>query len=467
MKPSYGEQFGEFCANLKYDHLPQTVVERVKYCFIDYLAIALRASTLDSSQPIYQLINDLTLPGKATVIGRNQAINPYWAALANGTAAHSLELDDTYLEGSIHNEPFLYSSAVALAEENNYDGKKLIEAIVVGFDVACRVAKALKPAVTNARGFHPTGTCGVIGAAVACGKLLDLNAAQFTSAIGIACTQASGSLEYITEGAWTKRLNAGWASHAGLIAASLAKRNFTGPRTALEGKFGFLHAYSGDPILDGFVTDLGKDYKILQTAIKYYPCNYYIQSVNDATLQIVQNNNFKPEQIESIKIYTITAAYNIVCNPIEDKRNPKSMIDAQFSMPFNAAVAILKKQVKFTDLVPAVWEAPETHQLMNLTECIIDPELDKQYPEAWPARVEIKLKQSSQPLIAEIKYPKGDRRNPLSWDELIIKHQSIVEGLVDKQVDTQLIDFIRHLEQQPNFTKFSELLRSSFRENNG
>lgn len=459
MSLSYSEKFGHYCADLHYDSLPVNVVERVKYCFIDYLAIVLRASTLDSSQPIYELITDLQIPGKASVIGRKQAVNSYWAALANGTAAHSLELDDTYLEGSIHNEVFLFSSALALAQELDCNGKQLIEAVVAGFDVACRVAQALKPAATNARGFHPTGTVGAIGAAVAGGKILNLNAEQFANAIGIACSQASGLLEYVTDGAWTKRFHAGWAAHSGLIAASLAKRNFTGPRTSLEGKFGFLHAYSGDFILQVLDENLGRDYKILQTAIKYYPCNYYIQSVNDATLKIVRENNFDSEQIDHIKVYTVKAAYHIVCSPIEEKRNPKSMIDAQFSMPFNVALALVKKQVVFSDLIPEIWNDAAIRRLMNVTDCIVDPVLDADFPAAWPARVEIFLKEKPQPLVAEIKYPKGDRRNPLSWDEIILKHKNIVSGLVNQKVDEELIAFIRDLENQSNFTQFGELLR--------
>src|SRR5262249_42712949 len=166
---SFSQRFGRFCAGLRYDDLPAEAVERVKDFVIDYMAIALRASSLDSTQPIRALAREQSIPGGATLLGRRDLVNAHWAALANGMAAHSMELDDTFLEGSVHNESFVFSPGMALAEEHGLSGKRFIEAAVAGFEVACRVARALQPAVTNARGFHPTGTCGAIGAAVVAG----------------------------------------------------------------------------------------------------------------------------------------------------------------------------------------------------------------------------------------------------------------------------------------------------------
>ena len=173
-RASCSETLGSFCANLRYAALPAAAIERVKHFFIDYLAIALRASTLDSSQPVRALSRAYPIPGQATLLGRPDPVSPHWAALANGQAAHSMELDDTFLEGSMHTESSVFSACMALAEEHGLGGQRFVEAAVAGFEVACRVSRALQPAVTNARGFHPTGTCGALGAAGAAGKLLGL-----------------------------------------------------------------------------------------------------------------------------------------------------------------------------------------------------------------------------------------------------------------------------------------------------
>jgi 2-methylcitrate dehydratase PrpD len=167
------QSFARFCADLDYEALPRVVVDRVKHFFIDYIGIALHASKLDSSRPLRKLAAQRPIPGGATLLGRSDLVNAHWAAFANGMAAHSMELDDTYLPGSIHNESFVFSPTLALAEERGISGKRFVTAIVAGFEVACRVAAALQPSATNARGFHPTGTTGALGAAAA-GTLLGL-----------------------------------------------------------------------------------------------------------------------------------------------------------------------------------------------------------------------------------------------------------------------------------------------------
>jgi len=225
-------------------------------------------------------------------------------------------LDDTFLPGSIHNESFVFSPSLALAEERGISGKQFIVAVVAGFEVACRVAAALQPAATNARGFHPTGTTGALGAAAAAGTLLGLDAERLSAALGVACSQAGGLLEFVTDGAWTKRFHAGWASHAGIIAAELAQFGMTAPRTAIEGKFGYLHAYSGSGMPELLTTGGGERLAILQTALKYYPCNYYIQAINDAVLQLARRDDLRLEAVRSIAVQTVQAAMALVCEPI-------------------------------------------------------------------------------------------------------------------------------------------------------
>ena len=450
--------FARFCAGLSYEELPPVAIERVKHFFIDYIGIALHASALDSSQPVRRLAAQRPIPGGATLLGRPDPVNAHWAAFANGMAAHSMELDDTYLPGSIHNELFVFSPCLALAEEHGIGGKRFITSIVAGFEVACRVAAALQPAATNARGFHPTGTTGALGAAAAAGTLLGLDAEQMSVAIGVACSQAGGLLEFVTDGSWTKRFHGGWAAHAGIIAAELAQYGMTAPHTAIDGKFGYLYAYSGSakPVL--LEPGKGLDLAILHTALKYYPCNYYIQAVNDAVLQLAMRDDLRLEDVRSIVVHTVQAAMSLVCEPIEQKRSPKVMIDAQFSVPFNVALGLVSKRVSFVDFTPRNFAAPEIRRLMNLTTCRVDPALDAQYPAAWPARVEVNLA-DGRTLRASVQHAKGDPRNPLSQDEVIAKHRSIVAGIVSDQTDDAILDFILHVETKPNFMELTRALK--------
>ncbi|MBN3753741.1 MmgE/PrpD family protein [Paraburkholderia sp. Tr-20389] len=452
------QTFARFCAGLEYDALSPVVVERAKHFFIDYIAIALHGSTLDSSRPVRMLAASRPIPGGATLLGRSDPVHSGWAALANGMAAHSMELDDTYLPGSIHNESFVFSPALALAEERGVSGKRFITAVVAGFEVACRVAAALKPAVTNARGFHPTGTTGAVGAAATAATLLGLDSAQTTNALGVACSQAAGLLEFVTDGAWTKRFHGGWASHAGMVAAELAQHGITAPPTSVEGKYGYLHAYSGDPLMQALPVGEGETLAIAQTAMKYYPCNYYIQSINDSVLQLAVRANLSVEAIERIAVYTVRAAMPLVCEPIGQKRRPKLMIDAQFSVPFNVALGLVKGRVSFVDFTSAEFTSPEIERLMDKVTCHVDPALDAQYPDAWPARVEVELA-DGRTLVAATRYAKGDPRNPLSQDEVIAKHRSIVAGVVDERTDDEILDFILSLETRADFSELTRILK--------
>ena len=130
---------------------------------------------------------------------------------------------------------------------------------------------------------------------------------------------------------------------------------------------------------------------ITQTALKYYPCNYYIQSINDSVLQLAVRTDFPLDAIESVAVYTVQAAMPLVCEPIEQKRRPKLMIDAQFSVPFNVALGLVRRRVSFVDFTPAEFTSPEIVRLMDRVTCHVDPALDAQYPQAWPARVEVSL----------------------------------------------------------------------------
>ena len=452
------QSFARFCADLDYEALPRVAVDRVKHFFIDYIGIALHASTLDSSRPLRKLAAVRPIPGGATLLGRPDLVNAHWAAFANGMAAHSMELDDTYLPGSIHNESFVFSPSLALAEERGISGKRFVTAIVAGFEVACRVAAALQPSATNARGFHPTGTTGALGAAAAAATLLGLDAEQLSVAIGVACSQAGGLLEFVTDGTWTKRFHGGWAAHAGIIAAELAQYGMTAPRTAIERKFGYLHAYSGSAKPELLVAGEGEHFAIMHTALKYYPCNYYIQAVNDAVLALAIRDDLPLEAISGIVVHTVQAAMSLVCEPIEQKRSPKVMIDAQFSVPFNVALGLNVKRVSFLDFTPQNFVAPEIRRLMHLTTCRVDPVLDAQYPAAWPARVEITLA-DGRTLSASAQHAKGDPRNPLSQDEVVAKHKSIVAGIVDDQTDDALLDFILDVETKPDFAELTRVLK--------
>lgn len=443
-----------FCHNLRYENLSAEVVDRTKYFFLDYLGVAVRGSLSDSSPPVYRLSGDLGGVGNATLLGRTEKVAFAYAALANGASAHSVELDDTHQGGSIHLGVSVFSAALAVAEQEQASGRDFIAAAVAGFETAARLAMALRPKEHYTRGFHPTATCGTFGAAVAAAKLLGLSEAQLVSALGIAGSQASGSMEFLTDGAWTKRFHPGWSAFSGIHAALLAREGFIGPTTIIEGKDGFLKAYTSqaDPrkITDG----LGSEFQILQTAVKPHSCCRYTQAPIDATLQLVKEHNLQPQDIERVTIGMLETGIPVICEPAERKRRPLGIVDAQFSLPFGVAVALIKRRAGLEEFSEPMLIDPLVQQVMAKVGYVRDPELEKNYPREWPAWARAKLTDGRE-VFAHVRYPKGDPENPLSWDELIEKYRGLTSAVWQSNTINHVLAAVRSIEQQTNMKEFA------------
>src|SRR6202166_3419154 len=300
--------------------LGSEVVERTKYLLLDYLGVAIAGSLTESSQPIYRMLARSASPGPCTVIGTASHALPEYAALANGTAAHGVELDDTHQAGSIHPGVVMFSTAIALSEIHpEIDSAQFVTAVVAGYEVAARLGMALQPKSHYELGFHPTSTCGVFGAAVTAAKLLRPNEEQMLSAVGIAGSMAAGSLEFLADGTWTKRLHPGLAAQNGILAANLAVEGFPGPSTILEGRDGFLRAYSRNS-KPGLVTqDLGQDFEILRTSIKPHACCRYMQAPIDGLIELATAHDIHPEQVARVEVAVLEAGWGLVCEPRERK----------------------------------------------------------------------------------------------------------------------------------------------------
>jgi 2-methylcitrate dehydratase PrpD len=447
-----------FCHDLRYETLPPEVIERTKYFFLDYLGVAVRGSLSESSQPLYRLAASLSATGgTGTILGRRgKAAFPY-AALLNGTAAHSLELDDTHQGGSIHLGVSVFSAALAVAEQQGASSRDFISAAVAGFEAAARLAMALRPKEHYSRGFHPTATCGTFAAAVSAAKLLGLNKDQLLSALGIAGSQAAGLVEFLADGAWTKRLHPGWAAFSGIHAALLAQQGFIGPATVLEGRDGFLKAYSLHPDPGRITEGLGVDFQILQTAVKPHACCRYTQAPIDAVLALTREHDLYPRDVEQVTIGMLETGIPVICEPAERKCRPLNVVDAQFSLPFGVAVALVKRRAGLEEFTPVLLQDPLVLETMPKVGYARDPELEKNYPREWPAWARITLRGGRQ-VYAHVRFPKGDPENPLSWDELAEKYRALAGAVWEGEKLDIVQGRVQRLEKENNLRDFTALL---------
>ena len=445
--PEYTRELVEFLHGLRAEDLPAEVLDRARYFLLDYLAVAIRGSREESAQAVQRMIKraipSMAANDRATVLGTRMRTLPAFAAFANGTASHGIEQDDTHGGGSIHLGTTMFSVALALAETMpEMPAGRFLAAVVAGYEAAARIAMAAQPQEQYALGFHPTQTCGVFGAAVTASKLLGLTAEQMLNAVGIAGTMAAGSMVFLAEGAWTKRIHPGLAAQNGMHAAMLAAERFTGPRHILEGRDGFLHGYSRNPLPARLTARLGESFEILHTAVKPHSCCRYMQGPIDAILEIGRQNSIQPNQIQTIEIAVLEAGWGIVCEPREKKYNPESVVDAQFSMPFGAAVAAVCGAAGLDQFSLEQVHSPRVHEMMNKVVLTRDPQIEATFPREWPARVTIQLA-DGQAYENFVRYPKGDPENPLTWDEMAAKFRSLAGAILSSGRCDEIIDQVR------------------------
>ena len=447
----------KFASNVNYEDLPPDVVDRAKYFCLDFAGVTLNGSTTDSAKAVVKALDDVGRSGPSTIVGTNKRALPEYAAMANGTAFHSIEMDDVNNEASLHPGVVAFPTALAMADIAPVTGKDFISAVVAGYDVIIRLGRALKPKEHYGRGFHPTGTCGAFGAAAVAARLLGLQGDDYTHSLGIAGSQAAGSMEYLAQGAWTKRLHPGWSAHSGIWAALLARAGYSGPTTILEGRDGFLNAYSGDPDPSLVLKDLGEEYQVTRTGVKPHACCRYNQGPIDCLLEIGKSNDFQAMDIEEVKIGVLSQGMRLVAEPVEAKRNPKSVVDMQFSMPFAAAVALSYGSASLNEYAIGIPDRPEVRHIMDRVQCVTDPKLDAQTPKLFPAWAEVRTS-DGRTMRSELTYPKGDPENPVTCDEMRSKFNLLSAPVISSQRRQEIISAIDSLEQMDDVRQLASLL---------
>ena len=452
------EELVQKCHELKFGDLTEEVIDRTKYLLLDYIGVAARGALSDSSLPVQRVVSSLDKTGDgAVVIGTAIRVNPPYAALANGIASHSLELDDVVNEASLHPAVAIMPAALAAAHVSRCTGEEFITAVVAGYEVMIKLGIALDPAAHYAQGFHPTATCGTMGSAITAAKILRLDQKSMQNALGIAGSQAAGSMEFLADGAYTKRFHPGWAAHSGIIAALLARDDFSGPGTIIEGRFGFLHSYSPHSDPSKILQNWGTPYEVMRTSIKPHACCRYKQGPIDGILQIMRDHELADADIEYVNLAVLKAGFALVAEPEEIKYNPESIVDAQFSMPFGAAMAILHGQASLDQYTEENLNLPVVKEIMRKVKCVNDPEIEKDFPRQWKAVAEVGTT-DGKTYTAKVDYPKGDPENPFTWEELIEKFRNLISKVFSEARQDQIIETIQTLDKMRDVTELSNLL---------
>jgi 2-methylcitrate dehydratase PrpD len=355
------------------------------------------------------------------IIGTGDDCSAVEAAMANAVAAACYEFDDTHTAGSAHPGAVIFPAALAAATIAGCDERRFLAAVYAGYEVMCRVARAVNPHAHRARHFHPTSTTGHFGAAAAAAVCLGLDLDQAVAALALAGTVAGGSMQFLVEGAITKQLHPAYAVQRGVQGALLARRGFPGLADPIGGARGFLAAQSEAPRPERLLAGLGVDPpEVTRTGVKPYPSCRNTQSPVGALFGLLARHSVVAADVESVTVGLIRPGLATVWEPPARTRRPKTLADAQFSMPYVAAVLILDGRLGTEQFDPARYADPAVVALMDRVSCVSDPLLDERYPAEWPAWVEIRTR-AGDVLRGAADQPTGDPGNPLSDAELTAK----------------------------------------------
>ena len=452
------EVLAEFVVGQKFEDLPKETVEKAKYCIIDVIGCIVGASKEPQAKTLIEVMKAQDGSPRCSVFANGFRSSVMNAALINGTLGHIYDFDDAHREAVLHPTVVVFPAVFGVAEELNASGKELLRALVLGLEVTIRLAESFL-GKSYYQGFHPTGTCGVFGAAAGCASLLGLDVKQTTYALGLAGSFAAGTLEWRTEGTWQKPLQAGHPAMCGVFSAYLAEKNFIGARTIFEGPDGVIRAFSFKDTYDyGRITNnLGKKWEMRDISVKVHACCRFLAPVVDCAVDLYRKG-VRPKDIKEIVARINDFTIKATCEPWKQKLRPMSHVDAQFSLPYSVAVAISKGHMNVDELREQALFDSEVLGLAEKVSYELDPEAEALYPKAYPVTLLATLNDGRK-IQARVDYPKGDPENPVSMEELVDKFKLLTKEFFDEKKRKKVVEEISKLETINNIAEIGDLLR--------
>lgn len=414
-KVSVAETLAEKITALKPGTLPAATTRKCEDLLIDVVGLCVTARNEDYIKSALAGCDD---DGPCTAIGHRRALNAAGAAFVNGTAAHGEDFDDTFEGGPVHAGAVIVPAVLAACERHNPDGRMALIGIAVGTEVLCRLSLVV-PKATHKAGFHPTAVFGAMGAAAGVGAALGLNTKQIVDALGVAGSMAGGIIEYLAEGAWTKRMHAGWAAQSGIRAALLARGGFVGPRTVFEGVHGLFHGFAhttkGD--YDALIGDFGSRWVTDTLAFKPYPCGTMAQPYIDCARRLGARG-IKPEDVTEIVCEVAEGTVHRLWEPLADKQRPRNGYAAKFAVPYLLATGFVHGGVGLGAFTESAISDARVLALAAKVKFVIDP--DNPYPNNYTGHIRATLRDGS---VMEDRQPylRGGAQEPLTRQDVTDK----------------------------------------------
>lgn len=440
---------GRFASTLRFDDIPEPIRRRAKYLILDAVGIAHASTSFDFAHRTLSAVCELG-SGTQPVIGMSARLPLRDAVLMNGFLIHGLDYDDTHVPGVIHATASCFPTALGVAAHAHLDGRDLLTAYVAGMEIAARLGAVAKGAFHQV-GFHPTGLVGAFACTLIAGRLLGITPDQMRMAQGITLSVASGSLEFLQDGAWTKRLHPGWAGAAGITAATLARHGFIGPGAPYDGRFGLYPSHLG-PLAASCdyalaTRGLGSAWEIDQVAIKPFPACHFTHACADAAIIIAKTHDLGVDDIEHVRALVPQEVVTTVCEPEANKQRPANSYDAQFSIPYIVATALRRRRFGLADLSDAALRDPATLALAAKVHYEADP--GSGFPKYYSGEVVVTTRDGRE-LRHREHVNRGSVDRPIGEAEIEVKFMDNMELAVSRSRAAEVRDHVLALDTTPD-----------------
>jgi 2-methylcitrate dehydratase PrpD len=453
-------ELARFGAALRYEDIPAGVIARIKLSLLDSLGCCLYGATLPWTRKVAELAEAEQAHPVATLIGLGRRTSPALAALVNGTSGHAFELDDIHKESIVHAGSIATPVALNLAEAKGGEvsGKDLLTAMVAGYEIGHRVGNAATMSLFF-RGFHPQGTSGTFVAAATAARMLDLDAARFQHALGMAGSQAGG-LMAAQEGAMVKRFHSGRAAQSGVYAAQLAARGFTGILDALEAPYGgYLSTYSDKPNPSRLTDGLGETWETLNVGYKPHASVTSIHSALDALAELMQQHQIKAADIARVEA-GLSPMTHVHC---AWAYKAQGVTAAQMNLYYGLAVIALDGAAFTEQFREARLADPQILDFITRISAAVDPEIERMgAPFRHASRVVITTRDGQRHEKLAL-HRRGSPENPLAPEEVIHKFRNVVAPCMAKTDAERIITTVDRCEQLADVGELARLAGAAVR----
>ncbi len=451
------EELARFSCGLDGAALPPALVEDATHRVLDAVGVGIAARRSDFAPAVVTVTTAAGGTEEATILGFGGQVPAPAAAFVNGALVSGEDFDDMHSVAMVHISSVVIPTLLAMGQRVRPSPELALTALVAGAEIGLRVGAAA-PHRFILRGLHGTGVCGPFASAAVAARLLELDEAQTTHALGMAGSQSAGLMQGVLDGTWVKRLHAGWAAQGGITAALLAREGFTGPREVLEGRGGLYAALLGADAaavdLASVTASLGQHWLLPTTSYKGYPSGAWTHASMDGVARLMAAHGIAAAGIDRIECTVPADAIPVVCEPRATKLSPNSPYHAKFSLPFSVALRAVLGHATLADYSEATLRDPRVIDLAARVECIADGAL---HNEGFPARVSIRTRDGER-FCTDLLMQRGSPQSPMSREDHVEKFRANTADVLGERVSAELEEWITSVWMSADWDRLASLL---------